>query len=884
MQIRPLPAARRRRRLALRAGAAAIVAVTAMVAAASAVAAEPTFVNGESQPVFSSSSADWVNSDLYVESAIDSDFDGLADLVHVDVSRVRETDSNGLKVPVVLEVSPYYAGTAVVTTNWPVDHEIGEPPTTKPPMFATLRAPTTTISTAQESTWVPRGFAVMHAESVGTGQSEGCPTSGGRNETLGAKAVIDWIRGRAKGFTDTTRTTQVTAYWSNGKAGMIGTSYNGTIPNAVATTGVEGLDAIIPISAISNWYDYYRANGMVRAPGGFQGEDLDVLADYVYSRADRLICQPVIDNLRANQDRRTGDYSPFWAERDYMPDVGNVHAAVLVAHGINDWNVMTKHAVQFYEAVKALGVPHQFYFHQGGHGGAPPLTRMNRWFTRYLWGVQNNVESDPKSWVVREGGSSSNPTPYPEWPDPAAADATLRFTPGGSAIGGLTFRAGGAATETLTDDASQNASTYANAASSPNRLVYETPVLTAPIRISGTPSLSLRMAFSKPKANLTALLVNYPGAGGAGSIITRGWIDPENRTAPDLTEPVTPGATYRVTFDLQPKDWVVAAGRRLGVVILSSDREYTIRPAAGTQLSFALGGSSVTLPVVGGARTLAQATGVTAPTIAYTLDPAAPSGDNGWYTAGVSLAWQVADNGAEVEQTGCADEVFSTDGEFTRSCTASNVVGSAEPASVVVKRDGTAPAVSVTRVADGVTYVLGTTPSAGCNTTDATSGVAQPASLSTQGGPTVGAFTATCTGGRDVAGNVNATPAVARYDVIFPFAGFFQPVDNAPTLNVVKAGSGVPVKFGLGGNRGLAIFAAGYPQSQTVTCDTQAPTSAIGDKETVAVNGSSLTYNAQTDQYTYNWKTDKSWQSGCRRLSLKLTDNTVRSALFKFTR
>ena len=68
---------------------------------------------------------------------------------------------------------------------------------------------------------------------------------------------------------------------------MIGTSYNGTLPIAVATTGVEGLEAIVPISAISNWYDYYRANGMVRAPGGFQGEDLDVLAEYVYTRPDQ---------------------------------------------------------------------------------------------------------------------------------------------------------------------------------------------------------------------------------------------------------------------------------------------------------------------------------------------------------------------------------------------------------------------------------------------------------------------------------------------------------------------------------------------------------------------------------------------------------------------
>ena len=99
---------------------------------------------------------------------------------------------------------------------------------------------------------------------------------------------------------------------------MMGTSYNGTIPEAAATTGVQGLDAIVPISAISDWYDYYRANGMVRAPhsraGGtgtnaYLGEDLDVLEDDVYSRIDetRLAphLPPVIADTAVKEDRAT---------------------------------------------------------------------------------------------------------------------------------------------------------------------------------------------------------------------------------------------------------------------------------------------------------------------------------------------------------------------------------------------------------------------------------------------------------------------------------------------------------------------------------------------------------------------------------------------------
>jgi len=116
----------------------------------------------------------------------------------------------------------------------------------------------------------------------------------------------------------------------------------------------------------------------------------------------------------------------------------------------------------------------------------------------------------------------------------------------------------------------------------------------------------------------------------------------------------------------------------------------------------------------------------------------------------------------------------------------------------------------------------------------------------------------------------------------FTFTGFFSPVQNQPEVNLLKAGSAVPVKFGLGGDQGLTIFASGYPKSERVTCDTSAPVEAL--TETVSAGGSSLAYDAITQQYNYVWKTDKSWASTCRVLTLMFTDGTTRSASFKFTR
>src|SRR3954447_8875361 len=149
-------------------------------------------------------------------------------------------------------------------------------------------------------------------------------------------------------------------------------------------------------------------------------------------------------------------------------------------------------------------------------------------------------------------------------------------------------------------------------------------------------------------------------------------------------------------FDMQPKDMVALAGRRLAVMIVSSDQESSIRPAAGTQLTMDLSQSWAEIPVVGGASALAAAFGNTAPTIAYTLTPPTPQGPNDWYTSDVSLAWQVTDGGAATTKTGCVDETFHADGTYVRSCSASNAAGSAGPVTVTVKVDQGTPTTTAT--------------------------------------------------------------------------------------------------------------------------------------------------------------------------------------------
>jgi X-Pro dipeptidyl-peptidase len=416
----------------------------------------------------------------------------------------------------------------------------------------------------------------------------------------------------------------VKATWCTGKVGMMGTSYNGTLPIAAATTGVQGLECIVPIAPNTFYYGYYRSNGLVRHPGGYMGEDIDVLYDFINSgdpKKREWCTKHVRDGeLKKKQDRLTGDLNDFWASRDYLAKVDKMKCAMLMAHAWNDWNVMPEHSVRFFVACKQKGLPCIAFFHQGGHGGQPPKALLNRWFTHFLYGVDNGVEQEAKSWVVREGAKMSDPTPYPDYPHPQAAAVALYPAAGGDAVGALgTEKPKDGKTEKIVDDVNVPGAELVTAASSKHRLLYATPELTEPLHLSGTAKLKLRLASSKPAANVSVWLVSLPWTSkkerinDVRDIITRGWVDPQNRGSLSDSKPLVPGEFVDIAFDLQPDDQVIAKGERIGLMIFSSDRDFTLWPEPGTELTIDLGGTSLELPVVGGANAFAKATAPAAP-------------------------------------------------------------------------------------------------------------------------------------------------------------------------------------------------------------------------------------------------------------------------------
>lgn len=573
----------------------------------------PVIVNGEAQkiPEFENPK-EWIQHDLWVETEFDSDGDGQLDKMHVDVTRPKQTETDSIKLPVIYESSPYYAGTGSTEKQyfWNVRHELNTvpPPRNHMPLVE-RRIKRPVISTSLTATWVPYGFIVIHSSAPGTGLSQGCPTVGTRIEALAPKAVIDWLNGRAKGYTTPDGNEEVKAYWTTGKVGMTGTSYNGTLAFAAATTGVEGLEAIIPVAPNTSYYHYYRSNGLVRSPGGYLGEDADVLYEFIHSNPERCEwCDSVYrDGIIAHGiDRITGDYNNFWAERDLMNYMNSFKAAVLMSHAFNDWNVVPEHSYRFIKVLKQTGVPLQIYYHQGGHGGEPPFQMMNKWFTKYLWGVPNGVENEPRAWIVRENDDRLKPTPYPDYPNPDAKPVEFFLTSGGIKTGGLvTEKHSGQGSETFTDNFSFSGSTLAQAEWADNRLLYVTKPIKEPLHISGVPEIKIRAASSKPAVNLSVWLIILPwnnsrSAKLTDNIITRGWADLQNYKSLTESKPLVPGQFYEMTFELEPDDQIIPAGKQIGLMIFSTDREFTLWPDPGTKLTVDLDGTSIKIPVVGG--------------------------------------------------------------------------------------------------------------------------------------------------------------------------------------------------------------------------------------------------------------------------------------------
>ncbi|MGY6209136.1 Xaa-Pro dipeptidyl-peptidase [Cytobacillus firmus] len=580
----------------------------------------------KSQPIYSYEEA--IRETIYVESTLDSDENGKADRIAVDIIRPKETEE-GLKVPVIMDASPYYESLGRGNESEVKDRDkdgVNE----KFPLF-------------YDNYFVPRGYAVALPEMVGTNNSDGCPTTGGYEEIESIRVVIDWMNGRAKAWDQDNN--EVKAEWTTGNVGMIGKSYDGTLANGVAATGVEGLKTIVPIGAISSWYNYYRYEGLTyynNGPGG--------LASRVASSSRKEACKPVFDRLNSEADDPSGDYNEFWDERNYVKDVKNVKASVFAVHGLNDYNVKMNHLADWWTALAKEDVPRKLWLTQTGHVDPFDFRRaewvdtLHRWFDYWLMDMENGIMDEPAVDIER---GADNWETQASWPDQNAADVNIRLAPGENDQTNGTLTTGpvkGNFKQSFTDNPTQTEQQMVTneTAVKSDRLAFLSPQLKEDVRLSGIPEISLRAKVDKEDSNLTVLIVDYgtdtrinhegPGEGvrtldtetcwGESSstddacyketektthtapyeVVTRGWFDPQNWKTIEQDDPLKEGKNYKFEWGVLPEDYVFKEGHRIGIIIAGSDRRRAIPSTTGATFEVKMGQSYISLPVVGGRK------------------------------------------------------------------------------------------------------------------------------------------------------------------------------------------------------------------------------------------------------------------------------------------
>ncbi|MET9493779.1 Xaa-Pro dipeptidyl-peptidase [Streptomyces sp. NPDC006552] len=624
----PISARRSHRLWRTFAGAATAALLAVLVAPGAAQAAPAARV---SQPVYSYGNA--IRESVWVDTRVDGDDDGRTDRVAVDIVRPREPAAQGRKIPVIMDASPYYSccgrGNESQLKTYDANGDV-----VQMPLY-------------YDNYFVPRGYAFVAVDLAGTNRSDGCVDVGGRSDVQSAKAVVDWLNGRAKGYTTRTGGERAGAGWTNGRTGMIGKSYDGTIANGVAATGVEGLKTIVPISAISSWYDYYFQQG---APLYDSGPEW--LSDYVESPEARARCAAVQKRL-VDEAPRSGDWTSLWQERDYVKDAHKVKASVFVAHGMQDLNVRAKHFGQWWDALARHGVERKIWLSQTGH--VDPfdyrrdawVTTLHRWFDHELLGYDNGIDREPMADIERTPDHWSTDR---VWPARTAAPTTLRPGTGTApGVGTLGLKAG-RGTETFTDDPALSETDWAarTDAPTPGKAGFISRPLGKDLRLSGSSKVTVTATPTTASAHLSAVLVDlgpatvrdYAGAGEGittltdrscygpstagdsscylttraatedvnSTVFSRGWADLGTYANPDKGRPLTPGKAYTLTLQLAASDHVVPKGHRLALIVAGTDKDLIDPPSTRPTLTVDLSRTVARVPVVGGARAFAAAT------------------------------------------------------------------------------------------------------------------------------------------------------------------------------------------------------------------------------------------------------------------------------------
>lgn len=526
------------------------------------------------------------------------------------VDLIRPRTAAGVRVPTIMDVSPYFN---TLGRGWRNEckTEYATPPwgDVSPPC-----SPAVPFPEWYDEYYVPRGYAVALVDLRGTRNSSGCEEYGSRDEVYDAVDSVDWVADQS---------------WSNGKVGLTGGSYDGTLAvGAAVEQPISGrhknaVAAVIPIRAIDRWYDYSFANGVP-----FQGQAATpylFTADYqandvANSYGGDPLYAPDLALRRAcvASDVATVDagYAPtytdanssFWAPRDFVKDAAKTRAAFFLIHGLFDENVKTDDVGQLWQALPGR-VPKKLWLIDGDHVDPATPTALDarsdghilphpfaadymrathRWWLQFLKGVPDGALDTPAVEVQRADGHFDA---YRQWPTAGGHDEVLSFGSNGALVTGKP--AGGSVA--WSDGASPAAA----------QQVFVTPVFNRDTRISGQIAFDLDITATGPDTTIGVQIDDLPQGAASDAAVTstvydentggpltvtyawmRAWyrstVHERGRSTPASGSPLTPGQATALAFPSLYVDFVVKAGHRL---------RFTLADAAFDSIAAATGGT-----------------------------------------------------------------------------------------------------------------------------------------------------------------------------------------------------------------------------------------------------------------------------------------------------
>lgn len=604
------------------------------------------FFNGKSLATFDTT--DLIREVVYVQSPLDTDQDGQLDLIKVNIIRPKTSH----QLPTMMTASPYHQGTNVVANDkklYKMEGDLAVKPArtinVETRDFEPLAAPDVDLPIGESEErfnfidpytlndyFLARGFASIYVSGVGTAGSDGFMTSGDYAQVESFKAVIDWLNGKVIAFSSHRRDQKVVADWASGLVCTTGKSYLGTMSTALATTGVEGLKVIIAESAISSWYDYYRENGLVCSPGGYPGEDLDVLTELTYSRnllagdylRNNTHYQELLDEQSAQLDRASGDYNQFWHDRNYLPHADKVKATCVFTHGLQDWNVKPRHIFNIFNALPDTVEKHAF-LHHGEH------VYMHNWQSIDFRESMNTLLSEKML-----GQDNHFVLPTLIWQDNSQEQAWTSLAEFGSnnqstlALGTDQKIIDNHYAKAEFERYSKNFRTFKSElfAGKANAICLDLPI-EHDYHINGQITLHLTVKSSENKGILSAQVLDYgekkrfkdvpsvldlyaidngrnfsrealkelPFTKTKERVITKGVLNLQNRTDLLTIEDIPANEWMTIDFTLQPSIYKLEKGDTLRVLLYTTDFEHTIRDNSNYILTVDLDKSNLEIPI-----------------------------------------------------------------------------------------------------------------------------------------------------------------------------------------------------------------------------------------------------------------------------------------------